>query len=189
MRCGPPKPKRIPVPRAPFGITLAPPSILEEAQVAPEYVRLPRPGEVDPVYGLKRSYLNMLILPCKQNSFKPPVRSSSLREPGAKQGVRLINVESLRTYLASQMDPRPVVTHMPGEASSAEFMRLPKPGHRDPLFGLTRSFLAQLILPSPENGHSPPVLSHVLRRRGYLKGIRLISVDSLREYIRSHESK
>jgi hypothetical protein len=68
-------------------------------------------------------------------------------------------------------------------------MRLPKPKERDPLFGLSRSILNQLILPSTQNGYHPPVQSHVLRRRGYKNGIRLISVDSLRQFIIEHEEQ
>jgi len=57
------------------------------------------------------------------------------------------------------------------------------------MFGLSRSFLNELILPRPENKYQPPVRSHVLRRRGYRTGIRLISVDSLRDYILQNEEK
>jgi hypothetical protein len=65
----------------------------------PEYMRLPRNGHADPFFGLKRSKLNELILPSKLNSFRPPVKSFCLREPGKQKGVRLIVFESLRTYL------------------------------------------------------------------------------------------
>jgi hypothetical protein len=67
----------------------------------PEYMRLPKAGERDPIFGLSRSCLNQLILPCLANDFRPPVRSSVLRRPGAKTGVRLILVESLRAYIQS----------------------------------------------------------------------------------------
>ena len=38
-----------------------------------EFLRLPPPGQQCPVTGLKRSAINMLVLPCKENDFKPPV--------------------------------------------------------------------------------------------------------------------
>lgn len=64
-----------------------------------------------------------------------------------------------------------------------EFMRLPKARHRDPVFGLSRSFMNELILPCPENKHRPPVRSVVLRRRGARTGVRLVDLDSLRQYL------
>jgi len=153
----------------------------------------------DPQFGLTRSYLNLLILPSKANDFRPPVLSSVIRRPGAKTGVRMIKVASLRAYLIDQLQasggqsaiqfgsetpPQP-----PIPTSNAEFIRLPKPKERDPLFGLSRSFLNQLIIPCMHNAYRPHVRSHVLRRRGYRTGIRLISVDSLRQYIQAHEEK
>jgi hypothetical protein len=67
-----------------------------------------------------------------------------------------------------------------------EFMRLPPPGGRDPVFGLSRTTLNELILPMPENGHRPPVRSVVLRKRGAKTGTRLIDLASLRAYINQH---
>lgn len=71
----------------------------------PEYMRLPKAGEPDPIFGLSRSCLNQLILLCQANDFRPPVRNSVLRRPGAKTGVRLILVESLRAYVQSCSEP------------------------------------------------------------------------------------
>lgn len=168
-----------------------------EVEASPEYFRLPRQGEHDPLFGLTRSYLNLLILPCKLNNFHPQVRSSVLRQGNAKSGVRLVNVVSLRAYLRQQIQgeeglsvgscSRAEANEPVPPPSRAEFIRLPKPKRRDPLFGLSRSFLNELILPCPANGFRPPVQSHVLRRRGSRNGIRLISVDSLRHYIELHE--
>jgi len=69
------------------------------------------------------------------------------------------------------------------ENNVLEFIRLPKSGTRDPIFSLTRSHLNSLILPTAENNFKPPVASICLRRRGAVKGVRLINVDSLRSYI------
>ena len=65
----------------------------------PEFLRLPPPGLKCPASGLSRSYLNLLVLPCPQNDFKPPVRSFVLRRPGARTGVRLIDRASLFAYI------------------------------------------------------------------------------------------
>jgi hypothetical protein len=181
-----------------LGTTLTAPTIAVSAvTVDAEYIRLPRPGEHDPFFGLTRSYLNLLILPSKENDRRPPVRSSVLRQGNAKTGVRMVNVESLRAYLNNQMqsagESLPIAPdgklpgNLPPSISNVEFLRLPKPKERDPLFGLSRSFLNELILPCADNGYHPPVQSHVLRRRGFRTGIRLISVDSLRDYIMAHE--
>jgi hypothetical protein len=69
-----------------------------------EFMRLPAPGEQDPVFGLKRSYLNLLILPCRENGFRPPVKSFVLRRTRARKGVRLIEIASLRAYIHAQME-------------------------------------------------------------------------------------
>jgi len=62
-------------------------------------MRLPPPGQQDPVFGLKRSYLNLLILPCRENGFRPPVKSIVLRRNRSRKGVRLIEIASLRAYI------------------------------------------------------------------------------------------
>lgn len=71
----------------------------------PEFIRLPQSGTRDPIFGLSRSALNNLILPCAANGFKPPVRSISLKQKYAVRGIRLIYVESLREYLRSLSAP------------------------------------------------------------------------------------
>lgn len=60
------------------------------------------------MFGLSRSYLNYLVLPTPSNNFRPPVKSSVLRRRGARTGVRLINVESLRAYIENHED----LTHL-----------------------------------------------------------------------------
>jgi hypothetical protein len=149
-----------------FELTAASPAVAAVVAVWPEYVRLPPPGKLDPFFGLTRSYLNLLILPSRENDFRPPVRSSVLRQPNAKTGVRLVNVASLRAYLMNQTDPpaaRAGAHQTPHEHSEpvqpnagVEFLRLPKSKERDPLFGLSRTFLNQLILSCEENGYRPP---------------------------------
>ena len=80
---------------APIEITAA------SAAINPEFIRLPRPKQLDPRTGLGRSFLNTLILPSKLNGYRPPVRSISLRRPGHKFGVRLIDYKSLMDWIRS----------------------------------------------------------------------------------------
>ena len=67
--------------------------------VKPEFVRLPKSGTRCPYTGLSRSKLNQLVLPCKENDFKPPVESKVLRSRGTIRGTRLIVFDSLINYL------------------------------------------------------------------------------------------
>ena len=69
--------------------------------VKPEFVRLPKGGTKCPYTGLSRSKLNQLVLPCKENGFKPPVESKVLRNKGSILGTRLIVFDSLINYLRS----------------------------------------------------------------------------------------
>jgi hypothetical protein len=75
------------------------------------------------------------------------------------------------------------------EIDRPEFIRLPKPGDRCRLTGLSRSTLAELTVPCPANGHRPPVKSLVVKKRGATRGIRLINFDSLLDYLHKLESQ
>jgi hypothetical protein len=68
-----------------------------------------------------------------------------------------------------------------------EFIRLPRPGTSDPWTSLSRSTLNTLVLPSKENAYCPPVRSCTLRRRGHLKEVRLIHLQSLLDFIDAHQ--
>ena len=63
-----------------------------------------------------------------------------------------------------------------------EWIRLPKPGERCIHTGLSRSTLNELVIPSEVNNFYPPVKSAVIKKRGAMRGIRLISYDSLMAY-------
>ena len=80
-----------------------------------EFMRLPPPGQKDPVFGLTRSYLNMLILPCRENGFRPPVKSFVLRRVRTRKGVRLIEIASLRNYIYQQMRAEEATAAPPGQ--------------------------------------------------------------------------
>jgi len=75
------------------------------APTAPEFLRLPKPGDLCPHTGLSRSTINDLILPTPRNNFKPPVRSFCLRQKGAKTGIRLVDFQSLRAYILKHAEP------------------------------------------------------------------------------------
>ena len=71
----------------------------------------------------------------------------------------------------------------PIETTKPEWLRLPAPCARCRYTGLSRSTLNELTIPGPANGGTPPVKSVVLRRRGALRGTRLINFDSLMAYL------
>ena len=59
------------------------------------------------------------------------------------------------------------------------YIRLPKPGEKCPITGLSRAKLNELILPNERNHFNPPVASKSLRQKGALRGIRLVLLESL----------
>ena len=74
-------------------------AVRELTSVKPEFIRLPKSGTRCPYTGLSRSKLNQLVLPCKENDFKPSVESKVLRYRGIVRGTRLIVFDSLMEYL------------------------------------------------------------------------------------------
>lgn len=69
-----------------------------------------------------------------------------------------------------------------------EFLRLPKTGSRCPITGLSRTTLNELTLPTKANDYRPPVKSVSIRKRGALRGVRLIPTDALLGYLRDQIS-
>src|SRR5437879_4361768 len=89
-----------------MNLTTNPIAIPDQKQIVrPEFIRLPKPRESDPYTGLSRSSLNALVWPCRENDFRPPVRSCTLRRRGTTKGVRLIDFQSLMDYLNSKVEP------------------------------------------------------------------------------------
>ena len=74
-------------------------AVRELTSVKPEFIRLPKSGTRCSYTGLSRSKLNQLVLPCKENDFKPSVESKVLRYRGIVRGTRLIVFDSLMEYL------------------------------------------------------------------------------------------
>src|SRR5690348_2480605 len=77
----------------------------QNSTIRPEFIRLPKGREHDPWTGLSRSMLCQLILPCRENDFRPPVRSCTLRRRGTTKGVRLIDLQSLLDHINSHTEP------------------------------------------------------------------------------------
>lgn len=69
--------------------------------------------------------------------------------------------------------------------SDIVWLRLPQSRGRCPVSGLSRSAVNELVLPNPENGYRPPVVSIVLKKRHAVRGIRLVNRESLLTYLKS----
>jgi hypothetical protein len=92
-------------------LTTAPIQSSEVGPLMPEFIRLPKPGTLCRWTGLSRSKLNELILPSPLNSFKPPVKSLSLRNRGQVKAVRLIVLDSLLGYLRGLLEQQSTEAH------------------------------------------------------------------------------
>jgi hypothetical protein len=66
-----------------------------------------------------------------------------------------------------------------------EWVRLPQPGQKCKYTGLSRSTLNELCVDGPINDHNAKVKSTLLKKRGAMRGIRLISYDSLMAFLNS----
>jgi hypothetical protein len=65
------------------------------------------------------------------------------------------------------------------------FVRLPKPGERCPISGLSRSALVNLCVPSKANDFYAPVKSIELKfKKHATRGVRLVDYESLMAYLR-----
>ena len=69
-----------------------------------EFIRLPHPGQRCPLTSMSRSALNGLILSTPENDFKPPVKSFVIRKRGARTGIRLIDYDSLVSFIRSHVE-------------------------------------------------------------------------------------
>jgi hypothetical protein len=73
--------------------TAAPIEPGESGSLSPEFIRIPC---VQRMFGIKRGHCYALISAGK-------VKSVCLRKPGAKTGIRLVHVASLREYLHKRL--------------------------------------------------------------------------------------
>jgi hypothetical protein len=91
--------------------------------------------------------------------------------------------------MLNQSSPAQPAPHLSGPSrtsavfSSADWLRLPRPGERCPISGLSRSGLVELVRPCERNGFRPPVEARHLRRKGTQRGVVLVSAASLRDYL------
>ena len=88
-------------------------------------------------------------------------------------GATIDPIPSLEGEMITPADGRP------------EWIRLPKANGRCEYTGLSRSKLYTMVGACRANGFRPPVRSVVLRQRGQIRGVRLISYDSLMTYLKS----
>jgi len=103
-----------------MNLTTKPVTVAEQHPVVrPEFIRLPKPGTCDPWTSLSRSTLNLLVLPCRENDYGPPVRSCTLRRKGTAKGVRLIDLQSLLDYINAHVEPG-CVADEPQESNAPE---------------------------------------------------------------------
>ncbi len=73
------------------------------SSIRPIFIRLPAAKSRCPCTGLSRSALADLCVPNKTNRFQPPVKSiAPKKRKDAKRAVRLIDFDSLITWLKSQ---------------------------------------------------------------------------------------
>jgi hypothetical protein len=63
------------------------------------------------------------------------------------------------------------------------WLRLPRPGTRCPVSGLSRTSLTELATPCARNGFRPLVQARTLKRKNAARGILLINRESLLQYL------
>lgn len=88
------------------------PSEHDHGKEGPKFIRLPKPGSRCPWTGLSRGSMNDLIL-----GPSPLVRSLVITQPGAKRGIRLIDFDSLLSYLDSLLQIQVANSHDGREGS------------------------------------------------------------------------
>jgi len=93
-------------------------------------------------------------------------------------------IEVARGMVRQHAAFRPVSTEAPkaAEKPDAEFVSLPGPGKRCPISGLSRSTLYQLA-------SLGKIRMISLRRKGNLRGRRLVVVESVRQYLRTLDAR
>lgn len=74
-------------------------------------------------------------------------------------------------------------TNHPKTGGEPVYIRLPKPGEKCPITGLSRAKLNELILPNERNHFKPPVASKSLRKKGAQRGVRLVLLESLMAHL------
>lgn len=78
---------------------------------------------------------------------------------------------------------RALERHNPPISQVDPFIRLPRRGERCPYSGLSRSALANLVVPSRANGLRPPVTANLMKKPGNRRGVWLIPRERLMAYL------
>lgn len=86
-------------------------------------------------------------------------------------------------HSSTSSSPAPRVQREQPVIDSTVWIRLPRPGARCPVTGLSRSSLAELVRPCDRNGFKAPVAARLLKRRDARRGVLLISRESLLGYL------
>jgi hypothetical protein len=98
---------------------------IQITEIRPEWINLPRSGELCPYSGLKRRALDFLTRPQESNNFNPPVKSRVITQTGIGNWRRMINYRSLMEYIENQ----PVeLKETPRKREALANHRTPKPG-------------------------------------------------------------
>jgi hypothetical protein len=71
----------------------------------------------------------------------------------------------------------------PPPPTTPRYVRLPRSGQIEPYSGFKRTQLDSLVRSQPANGFNPPVKSHVIAARGNARGVRMIDLQSLLNYV------
>jgi hypothetical protein len=71
----------------------------------------------------------------------------------------------------------------PSVHQDAPSIRLPKAGELCPITGLSRAKMNELILPTKRNNFRPPVASKSLKQPGQVRGVRLVVLESLLDFL------
>jgi len=69
------------------------------------------------------------------------------------------------------------------EPDGSRYIRLPRPGERCRYSGLSRTGLSEICVPCAANDFKPQVHSKLLRKKYARRGIRLVHLGSLMEFI------
>lgn len=102
-----------------------------------------------------------------------------------KQEIRFVYQikSSLKDQTSIQHTVDPTDIDSTDSEGRPKYVRLPKAGTQCLYSGFSRSKLNQLILPTEDNDYDPPVKSRAITQLGKKRGVRMIVLSSLLEYL------
>jgi len=108
-------------------------------------------------------------------------RPTPVVKVGASSILKALELQCLMRKMNQEMVKQSVDTGRPlADYVRPEFVRLPRAGARCPISGLGRTMMWELI-----KGPHPKVKSVALRQPGATRGVRLVAVSSLLEFLNS----